>query len=166
LPKPLFPSDVFELISEHIGSDEPEEEDVRDVDVQETYDFSGYTILLAEDVEINREIVLSLLEPSHLTIECAVNGAQAVEMFRKSESKYGMIFMDIQMPEMDGYEATQKIRASWAPDAETIPIIAMTANVFREDIEKCLEVGMNGHIGKPVNLDEIHKQLREHLLKD
>jgi len=74
-----------------------------------------------------------------------------------------MIFMDVQMPEMDGYEATRIIRALDTPRAESIPIIAMTANVFREDVEKCLEAGMNGHVGKPVDMDDILGHLRQHI---
>ena len=126
-------------------------------------DFTGYSILLAEDVEINREIVLALLGPTRLSIECAEDGVQALDMFTASPEKYDMILMDIQMPEMDGYEATRKIRALEIPKANTIPIIAMTANVFREDIEKCLEVGMNGHVGKPIDIDEVIRQLQKHL---
>jgi CheY-like chemotaxis protein len=121
--------------------------------------------LLAEDVEINREIVLSLLEPTRLNIECAENGAQAAQMFADAPDKYDMIFMDVQMPELDGYDATRRIRALDVPRAKTIPIVAMTANVFREDIEKCLEAGMNNHIGKPLNLNDVLKQLRRYLIK-
>jgi len=134
--------------------------------------FSGRSILLAEDVEINREIVQTLLEPTKLEIDCTENGAQAVAKFIEDPLKYDMIFMDIQMPEMDGYEATRNIRAFEAKlrsaDSKSplskrpknVPIIAMTANVFKEDIERCLEAGMNGHIGKPVNIDEVIGKLR------
>jgi len=76
-------------------------------------------------------------------------------MFTEAPHKYEMIFMDIQMPEMDGYEATRRIRALDIPQAKTVPIIAMTANVFREDVEKCLEAGMNSHVGKPVDFEEV-----------
>jgi len=126
--------------------------------------FKGHCILLAEDVEINREIVLALLEPTNLTVDCAENGAEAVHMFSEAPDKYGMIFMDVQMPEMDGLEATKAIRALDIPKAKTIPIIAMTANVFREDIEKCLEAGMQGHIGKPIDLNDVIRQLKQYLL--
>jgi len=126
-------------------------------------DFAAYTILLVEDVAINREIVLSLLESTRLKIECAENGLQAIEMFAKTPEKYSMIFMDIQMPVMDGFEATQKIRALETPLAKTIPILAMTANVFSEDIIKCLDAGMNDHVGKPLDLDEVISQLRKYL---
>jgi signal transduction histidine kinase/CheY-like chemotaxis protein len=130
-----------------------------------TDDFSGYSLLLADDVEINREIVLTLLEPTKINIDCADNGVRALEMFKRAPDKYDMIFMDIQMPDMDGYEATQRIRALDVPQAKTVPIIAMTANVFREDVEKCLKVGMNLHIGKPLDINEVFGVMREYLLK-
>ena len=104
-----------------------------------------------------------LLEPTHLQIDCAENGVQAVSMFRDSPQSYDLIFMDVQMPEMDGYEATRRIRALDNTKAKNIPIIAMTANVFREDIEKCLEAGMNTHIGKPLDFDIVLEKLRSHL---
>ena len=85
-------------------------------------------------------------------------------MLSESPEKYGMILMDVQMPEMDGYGATRAIRELDVPNAKTIPIIAMTANVFREDVEKCLESGMNGHIGKPIDLDDVLRKLRSYLL--
>jgi signal transduction histidine kinase/CheY-like chemotaxis protein len=125
--------------------------------------FKGYRVILAEDVEINREIVISLLEPTLLTIDCAENGVEAVELYRKDPDACDMIFMDVQMPEMDGYETTRRIRALDTPRAKTVPIVAMTANVFREDIEKCLAAGMDDHIGKPLNLDDIMNKLRMYL---
>jgi signal transduction histidine kinase len=123
-------------------------------------DFTGFRILLAEDVEINREIVLALLEPTGVSVESAENGSAAVRIFNASPDAFDIIFMDIQMPEMDGYEAARAIRASSAPNAGTIPIIAMTANVFKEDVEKCMEAGMNGHLGKPLDFGEVLKLLR------
>jgi len=135
--------------------------------------FAGRRVLLAEDVEINREIIQALLEPTQLEIDFAENGAEAVRKFSEAPNKYDMIFMDIQMPEMDGYEATRRIRALEAKlrnDNKVllerpmgVPIIAMTANVFREDIERCLHAGMNSHIGKPVNFDEVITKLRSYL---
>jgi len=125
--------------------------------------FHGKCILIVEDVELNREIVISLLEPTGAKIICAENGAEAVRMFSESPSAYDIIFMDVQMPEMDGFEATRRIRALNETKAKTIPIVAMTANVFREDIEECLNAGMNGHVGKPLNINEIFDVIREHL---
>jgi CheY-like chemotaxis protein len=161
IQKPLFPSTIVDIASECLGMSarQKEEETTDDIEF-----FKGHCILLAEDVEINREIVLALLEPTKLTVECAENGAEAVRMFSKSPDKYNMIFMDIQMPEMDGYEATRSIRRLDIPQAKIIPIIAMTANVFREDIEKCLEAGMQWHIGKPIDLNDIIRQLKQYLL--
>ena len=129
------------------------------------FNFAENCILLAEDIEINCEIVLALLEPALLNIDCAKNGAEAVSLFRKAPEKYDVIFMDVQMPEMDGYEATRQIRALDMPAAKRIPIIAMTANVFREDIEMCIAAGMNDHIGKPLDFDEVMKILRMYLPK-
>jgi len=125
--------------------------------------FAGRRILLAEDVEINREIVVALFEPTKLEIDCAENGKEAVKKFRENYDKYELIFMDIQMPEMDGYEATRLIRAMNLTKAKNIPIIAMSANVFREDVEKCLRAGMNDHIGKPLIFEEVIKKLRRYL---
>ena len=127
--------------------------------------FDGFRALLAEDVEINREIVLALLEPMCLHIDCAGNGAEALEKFSAAPGQYDIIFMDVQMPEMDGYEATRKIRSLTHPRAKEVPIIAMTANVFLEDIEKCLNAGVNDHIGKPLDFDEVIKKLNSHLPK-
>ena len=132
--------------------------------VSEEYSkFEGKSILLVEDIEINREIAIALLEPTLVNIEYAENGGQAVKMFSESPGKFDMILMDLQMPEMDGYEATRAIRATGTPEAEMIPIIAMTANVFREDVEKCLDAGMNDHIGKPINIDELISKLKQYL---
>jgi len=125
--------------------------------------FAGKCVLLVEDVEINREIVMALFEPTKLEIDCAVNGVQAVRKFSETPDKYGLIFMDVQMPEMDGYEATRRIRAMDIPKAKTVPIVAMTANVFREDVEKCIQAGMNSHVGKPLDFGEVLEKLRSHL---
>jgi CheY-like chemotaxis protein len=179
LSKPLFPSAIAEIINECLGIDKQQVEKAKAADIAGI--FAGRRILLAEDVEINREIVQTLLEPTQLEIECAENGLEAVRMFKEAPLKYDMIFMDIQMPVMDGYEATRCIRAIEAElrnigtgffEGKTrsydrnlmtqIPVIAMTANVFREDVEKCLAAGMNGHVGKPLDIDEVLGKLRSY----
>jgi len=163
LSKPVFPSDIADAFSEIYGIKQlhfvEEEPDVTGI-------FGGWRILLAEDVEINREIVAALLEPTALEIDFAENGVEAVRIFNESPEAYDMVFMDVQMPIMDGYEATRQIRASGAPNAGTIPIIALTANVFREDVERCLEAGMSDHIGKPLDCSKVVEKLRAHLLCD
>ena len=136
----------------------------KDADPDIIQSFEGFRILLAEDIAINREIVMTLLEPTLLKIDCAANGQEAVHTYCEAAEEYDMIFMDIQMPEMDGYEATRRIRALGTENSKTIPIIAMTANVFKEDIKKCLDAGMDGHIGKPIDLDEVMQILREYLI--
>ena len=162
LQKPLFPNTIKNIISEYLGRSEHYTEEQ---ETEPSIDgiFTGRNVLLVEDNEINREIVLALLEPTMLNIECAINGVEAVRMFDEEPYKYDMIFMDLQMPEMDGYDATRHIRALDIINAKTVPIIAMTANVFKEDIEHCIESGMNGHVGKPLDYAEVLAMLRKHL---
>jgi len=165
LQKPLFHSDIVNCLNICLGVDHAKIEKAK----SKAEDFSGFRVLLVEDVEINREIVLALLEPTNLAIDCAENGIAAVRMVQKSQKPYDAIFMDMQMPEMDGLEATRRIRdfenvsVKQGETPRHVPIIAMTANVFREDVEKCMGAGMNSHIGKPLNFDEVMKQLRTYL---
>ena len=161
LPRPIFPSVISDIIRGFTG-DNLSREDTAELDINEIFD--GYRILMAEDIEINREIVLALLEPTLLEIDCAENGLEAVRIFSEAPEKYDLILMDIQMPKMDGYAATREIRALDVQKAKTVPIIAMTANVFREDIERCAAAGMDGHLGKPLDFDEVVAKLREYLL--
>jgi signal transduction histidine kinase/DNA-binding response OmpR family regulator len=161
MPKPLFPSMIADCINECIGIEAAGADG--EADERENVSFEGRRLLVAEDVEINREIVMALLEPTLIEIECAENGAEAVRMFGASPERYDLIFMDVQMPELDGYEATKAIRALDFPRAREIPIVAMTANVFREDIERCIAAGMNDHIGKPLDFVEVLEKLERYL---
>ena len=162
LPKPLFMTTIADCINDCyiISAQDGEAAE----DGGDELDLSGRHILIAEDVEINREIILALLEPTNLDIDCAENGVETVRMFSEAPDKYAMIFMDMQMPEMDGLEATRRIRSLDIPRAKTIPIVAMTANVFKEDVDKCLEAGMDSHVGKPLDFDEVLRKLREYIL--
>jgi CheY-like chemotaxis protein len=160
LPKPLFPSSLADVINECFGAGRQQQSEP---ETETTPCLEGYCVLLAEDVEINREIVSVLLKPTLLDIDFAENGKEAVRMFRENPEKYDVIFMDVQMPEMDGYEATCRIRELDIPRAKSVPIIAMTANVFKEDIEKCRDVGMNDHIGKPLDMDDVFALLKTYL---
>jgi signal transduction histidine kinase/CheY-like chemotaxis protein len=167
LAKPLFPSSLMDIINQCMGRENylAAEEVPQGAD-----DFTGRKIIVAEDVDINREIVAALLEPTNITVDFAENGAEALRLFKEAPASYSMIFMDVQMPEMDGYEATRKIRETEidlarnsAESVRPIPIIAMTANVFREDVERCLAAGMNGHVGKPLDFGDVLDKLRHYL---
>ncbi|MCL2708820.1 MAG: response regulator, partial [Defluviitaleaceae bacterium] len=125
--------------------------------------FLPHTLLVAEDLEINREILVALFEETCFTLEFADDGKAAVSMFCDNPGKYDLVLMDVNMPEMDGWEATRLIRASGKPGALSVPIIAMTANVFKEDIKKCIDSGMNDHIGKPVDAGAIFETLHKYL---
>ena len=161
LSKPLFPSTIADCINECLGARnalEKQQQGPAPID-----NFAGYHLLLAEDIDINREIVLAMLEPTAISIDIAENGLEAVEKYSRDPDKYDMIFMDIQMPEMDGYEATRRIRSLDNRRAREVPIIAMTANVFREDVERCLEAGMNDHVGKPLVFEDALEKIRSWL---
>lgn len=126
----------------------------------------GKRILLVEDVEINRIILKELLSDSEIIIDEAVNGREGVNKFIESQvNYYDLIFMDIRMPIMDGYEATREIRNSNREDAKTIPVIALTANAYSEDIEKSMHAGMDGHISKPIDIENVKDVLLQHLGK-
>jgi signal transduction histidine kinase/ActR/RegA family two-component response regulator len=133
-------------------------------DPRDRYNWSGKRILLVEDIEINREIVVGLLADTGVEIDCAENGKIALDMFTSNSRAYSIILMDIQMPVMDGITAAMRIRNSGYSNSETIPIYAMTANAFREDAEKCLRAGMNGHISKPVDADQLRETLNKEMV--
>jgi CheY-like chemotaxis protein len=123
-------------------------------------DLHGKRLLLVEDIEINRVIIQEILEETRIAIDEAVNGDEALEKFAASpECYYDLIFMDIQMPGMDGYETTRALRALPRADAARVPIFAMTANAYREDIERALDAGMNGHLAKPIDFHALMETL-------
>jgi signal transduction histidine kinase len=128
-------------------------------------DLTGKHILLAEDIEINRLIMRELLAETHAEIDEAADGKEALERFIANPGRYDLIFMDVQMPNMDGYETSRRIRALNRSDAADVPIIALTANAYREDIEKARAAGMNGHLAKPVDIKAVMHTLRTKLGK-
>ncbi|MCL2108959.1 MAG: response regulator, partial [Oscillospiraceae bacterium] len=124
-------------------------------------EFAGKRILVAEDIKINREILTVILQEYGVLIDCAENGREAIEVIQAVDYSFDLILMDVQMPEMDGLEATERIRNDLK--LTNVPIIAMTANVFKDDIDSCLKAGMNDHLGKPLELDKMIEKLRRYL---
>ena len=161
MAKPLFPSTILDTINEITGGT-IKSSVIESKNAEETPDFSDISLLLAEDVVINQEIFISLLESTKIDIETANNGLIALEKFRENPDKYDIIIMDVQMPEMDGIKATMAIRDLDIKKAKTIPIIAMTANVFKEDVDKCLEAGMNDHLAKPIELGNVIEKIKQY----
>ena len=156
ISKPLFKSTLFHGLKQYMDPDSGLVETVRESGLE----FENRRILLAEDNELNWEVAEELLKELGLELDWAMNGQICVDMFRKSpEGYYDAILMDLRMPVMNGYEATREIRATERGDCG-IPIIAMTADAFSDDIKKCLDCGMDAHTAKPINIQEI-----SHLLK-
>ena len=127
------------------------------------YDWKKYTILVADDVEINREIIEITLAETGINIVNAENGRDAINKYTEAKGKFNLILMDMQMPVMDGLSATEEIRAIDNPHAKQIPILAMTANAFREDIDRCIKAGMNAHIAKPIDMNILFETLNKYL---
>ena len=161
--KPLFMSDIRETLMTAIGQSQSEPED--SVLPAAGSDFRGRCILLVEDNELNREIAVEILNEYGFLVDTAKNGAEAVEKVKNSEpGNYDLVLMDVQMPVMNGYEATKQIRALDNPALAGITILAMTANAFDEDRKKALECGMDGFLSKPIVIEELISTLHDNLL--
>ncbi len=160
ISKPLFCSNLYYCLRQFSGGIQTEESFL----TKEKVDFSGRRILLAEDNDLNWEIAKELLSDLGLELEWAEDGVECLEKFKNSEQgQYDAILMDIRMPRMNGYEATRAIRGLERPDAAAIPIIAMSADAFDEDIRKCMDAGMNAHMAKPIDMNEVEQILRRFL---
>ena len=161
LQKPLFRSTLAASLKKYLlDQDADQTEDVQ----KQNFDFTGKTFLLADDNELNREIAEVLLTSTGAVIDSVCNGFQCVEKFTGSpEGYYNLILMDIQMPQMNGYTATQKIRELSRSDARTVPILAMTADAFSEDIEAAMAVGMNAHLAKPLDINLVIRTISRFL---
>ncbi|MBQ6759270.1 MAG: response regulator [Selenomonadaceae bacterium] len=158
--KPLFMSDLKNALSRAIHG---HDEDTKPDDLSST-DFSGKRVLLVEDIEVNREIAKAILTEIGLEVEDAADGSDAVEMVKNSSpNHYDIILMDVQMPVMNGYEATRAIRSLKRKDAQTVPIVAMTANAFEEDKENALKCGMDDHLAKPLDIPKLLETLNKYL---
>ena len=161
LQKPLFRSTLAASLKKYLlDQDTDQTEDVQ----KQSFDFTGKTFLLADDNELNREIAEVLLTSTGAVIDSVCNGLQCVEKFTGSpEGYYDLILMDIQMPQMNGYTATHKIRELSRSDARTVPILAMTADAFSEDIEAAMAVGMNAHLAKPLDINLVIRTISRFL---
>ena len=156
ISKPLFRSTLYEKLSEMLGREE-----ARAGQEDEDADLAGMRILVAEDNDINWEIISMLLQMQGIEAERAVNGQKALQrMAGAREGEFDLVFMDIQMPVLNGLEATKAIRKLEDPWASRIPIIAMTADAFSENVVECLAAGMNGHIAKPIDMKLVLKEIR------
>ena len=158
--KPIFLSELYDVLRYHV--EEPEKREIKKKEPD--YDFSGKRILLVEDNALNREIAEEIMTEKGLEVESAENGKVAVDIVTDREpGYYDMILMDVQMPVMDGYEATRRIRSTKRKDLQTIPIIAMTANAFEEDRQNAIRAGMNEHLAKPLNMVQLVEKLKTYL---
>ena len=159
LHKPFFVSNLRRAVEESLVSVNYRD---RSDSPDEGGEFTGMHVLAAEDNEPNAEILTELLKTEGIECDIAVDGKAAVDLFNASEpGYYDMIFMDIDMPVMDGYEASEQIRSSIHPDGATVPIVAMTAFVFEEDIKRALDAGMNAHTAKPIDMEIVKALIRQ-----
>lgn len=156
MAKPIFQSTIFNaLMRIKSGESVPVVEEKKS-----EYRYTGKKVLIAEDVALNMEVIVCLLKMVEIEVVCAEDGKQAVDLFEKNPAHtFDCILMDINMPVMDGYEATKKIRSSEKEDAKSIPVYAMTANAFSSDVAAALNAGMNGHIAKPIETEVLYKTL-------
>ena len=161
ISKPVFVSDFYKAYQKYCCNVTPDTE-------EKSYNaFKGKHVLLVEDNQLNSEIAYELLTEAGFVVDTADDGTVAVEKMKNAyDATYDVILMDIQMPVMDGYEASRQIRALNRPFAKTIPIIAVTANAFVEDIKECTEAGMNGHISKPIFVQNLYEELDRILSSD
>lgn len=159
IEKPLFKSNLYHEIKRFLEDDNEIKEEIHD-----DYSLKGIRVLMAEDYEINAEIMAAILEDKEIEVEHALDGKIAYDMFvNHPDNYYDIVLMDLRMPNLNGFETTEKIRAIGSDYSKNIPIIAMTADAFEEDRQKCMEAGMNDHLSKPVDENKLFKTLRHFL---
>ena len=154
LSKPIFASSLYNALLSVAGADTASAGPAA-----ARPDLAGRHVLLVEDNDLNREISTELLQMAGITVDCAGDGQQALDLFLAQGERYDLILMDVQMPVMDGYQATRAIRASGRPGARTVPIVAMTADAFHEDVVRASEAGMNSHLAKPIDPELLYQTL-------
>ena len=158
--KPFYCSTIIECLNQYLGGEASAQKELK------SFDFTGIPVLLVEDNEINREIALELLGNFGLKSDTAENGLEALRRFEESQQGYyALILMDIQMPVMNGYEAARAIRSLTREDAKTVPIVAMTADAFVEDIENAIAAGMNGHLSKPLDFELFGREILKYICR-
>ncbi len=161
LAKPLFRSTLYYALKRYMDGEETVQEEE---ETEKSIDLAGMQILLAEDMDVNAEIAIMILEESGAHVDRAEDGKIAKEKFEASpEGYYDVILMDLRMPNMNGYESCEAIRSMKRGDSGTVPIIAMTADAFAEDAQKCLAAGMNAHVAKPIDLEALKKLLARYI---
>lgn len=164
IEKPLFKSRLTRMLKNVLGSDDKKKEATA-IESFQQQDFSGYRVLLVEDIDLNIEIATEILNMVGIQVVQAMNGQLAVNEVLKHEAGYfDLIFMDIQMPVMNGYEAAKQIRSSDRDDLKKIPIVAMTADAFADDVRKSREAGMNDHIAKPIDVQKLMHILQKWII--
>lgn len=164
LSKPIFASTLYNTLLSVAGVDRAAHSDPSDP-LGRRPELAGRHVLLVEDNVINQEIAMELLSMADMIVDCANNGQEAVDKFLADGDRYDAILMDVQMPILDGYQATETIRKSGHPRAKTIPIIAMTADAFHEDVVKATGAGMNGHMAKPIEASLLYSTLAEQICR-
>ena len=158
ISKPIFMSELRMILAQPVSKSDDEQKQEEKFHV----DYTGKHVLLVEDNELNREIATAILEETGMSVDCAEDGIEAINIINQApEEQYDLIFMDIQMPKMDGYTATREIRTLKNNRRANIPIVAMTANAFEEDKVKSFEAGMNAHIAKPITIEMIARTLND-----
>ncbi len=164
IAKPFFSSSLYDAL---VAAVKPAKEHTDSLeDLQKNYDFKGKRVLLVEDNEFNREIAQEFLQMVNAEVDNAENGQKAVDMvLGKPAGYYDLVLMDVQMPVLNGHDATRKIRASGHPGTDTLPIIAMTANAFSEDVTLAQEAGMNGHLSKPIDINKLYRTIASNIAK-
>ena len=164
--KPFFASNFRRAVAQ-LKEDDKVENIIAKEEAKTDISIAGLKVLAAEDNEINAEILVDLLEMEDVSCDIAVNGKEALDKFTSSKpGTYDIILMDVQMPVMNGHEATRAIRASSHPEAKTVPILAMTANAFDDDVKMALDAGMNAHMAKPVDIEKLKEMIASFRKKD